>query len=513
MSLHVVLIHGWSVTSTETYGLLPSRLKEYAAEKGRDIEIHDIRLGKYISFRDEVCLDDIACAMQAALKDAFKNNGVIPRFACITHSTGGPLARLWKKRFYPDSGCPMSHLIMLAPANFGSALAQLGKSTISKMKYMFFDGVDCGEGVLNWLELGSQESLDLNIDYVLNGKKPAKRNPVYQFVLTGQCIDRKLYDVVNSYTGELGSDGVVRVAAANLNCSYLKLSQKKMTPSPQTVFNKNRSIYSGDLREMCHREAPKTAFAIVPGCSHSGEEMGIMCALGGKGKEEETLKYIFECLQIKTPEEYEKICKLFEERNDKVQKTEEVEIIKSWFNKTKIRDKFSMIILRVMDDHGKPVMDFDFSLFGPDENPNLPSDFVIDRQKNKRFANILSLYLNTANITGTPSISDIRPALKRIPSLGFKFIPHQLDGFVHYGISTFEIPVEELNKYIKPNQTLIVDLVVKRIIHKTTMRLTNEEETQSALNALKNLQDKKDEKAARAVLSFKDTKPGDKTID
>jgi len=37
--------------------------------------------------------------------------------------------------------------------------------------------------------------------------------------LIGQSIDRHFYDQLNPYTGEMGSDGVVRTAGANLNAS------------------------------------------------------------------------------------------------------------------------------------------------------------------------------------------------------------------------------------------------------------------------------------------------------
>jgi len=39
---------------------------------------------------------------------------------------------------------------------------------------------------------------------------------LYPFVLTGQKIDRNMYDNLNAYTDEAGSDGVVRVGAANM---------------------------------------------------------------------------------------------------------------------------------------------------------------------------------------------------------------------------------------------------------------------------------------------------------
>jgi len=87
---------------------------------------------------------------------------------------------------------------MLAPANHGSALAQLGKSRLGRIK-SFFEGVEPGQHILDWLELGSDMSWQLNeswLDYdcIAHG--------IYPFVLTGQKIDRQLYDTLNSYTGE-----------------------------------------------------------------------------------------------------------------------------------------------------------------------------------------------------------------------------------------------------------------------------------------------------------------------
>jgi triacylglycerol esterase/lipase EstA (alpha/beta hydrolase family) len=61
------------------------------------------------------------------------------RFACITHSTGGPVVRTWISNFYGRElpNCPVSHMVKLAPANHGSALAQLGKGKLSRMEFSF----------------------------------------------------------------------------------------------------------------------------------------------------------------------------------------------------------------------------------------------------------------------------------------------------------------------------------------------------------------------------------------
>ena len=57
--MKLIFVHGWSVTHTDTYGELPESLSAGAAEYGLTIEIAHIYLGKYISFHDEVTLDDI----------------------------------------------------------------------------------------------------------------------------------------------------------------------------------------------------------------------------------------------------------------------------------------------------------------------------------------------------------------------------------------------------------------------------------------------------------------------
>lgn len=93
-------------------------------------------------------VSDIALAFEAAVKeqlgDLLKSGR---RFVCVTHSTGGPVLREWWRRFYQKSGaplCPMSHLIMLAPANYGSALALLGKGRLSRLS-SWFNGAEPGK--------------------------------------------------------------------------------------------------------------------------------------------------------------------------------------------------------------------------------------------------------------------------------------------------------------------------------------------------------------------------------
>ncbi|MEJ2480643.1 MAG: hypothetical protein P8Y78_10825, partial [Acidihalobacter sp.] len=294
----VVLVHGWSVHNTNTYGKLADRLEaEARRDLGLRIDVRHIWLSEYVSFRDEVRLEDVSRAFDAAVHrelGPLLDKG--RRFVCITHSTGGPVVRDWWNRYYvqrPRSGaCPMSHLIMLAPANFGSALAQLGKSRIGRLK-SWFEGVEPGERILDWLELGSPESWTLNTGWFDYPEKPGGRNPVFPFVLTGQSIDHSLYDHLNSYTGELGSDGVVRVAAANLNATYVRMTQE----NPKPVTEGDAPKYEAKalrIREV--RRSPRTAFALIEGRAHSGRTMGIMRSIRAGEQHDPAVDAILACL-------------------------------------------------------------------------------------------------------------------------------------------------------------------------------------------------------------------------
>src|SRR5687768_86442 len=99
--LVLVFVHGYSVTSFDTYGGLPARLVAEAAEQGYEARVETLFLGRYISFNDDVKLDDVSNAMEAAVRDQ-----VLPslapgqKFICITHSTGGPVVRNWLRLHY-----------------------------------------------------------------------------------------------------------------------------------------------------------------------------------------------------------------------------------------------------------------------------------------------------------------------------------------------------------------------------------------------------------------------------
>lgn len=475
----VVLVHGWSVYNTNTYGKLAARLKREAqARRIPKIDIVNIWLGKYVSFRDEVRVTDLALGFENALREKLGSKlKEGHRIICITHSTGGPVVREWWNQFYLKKGrkCPMSHLIMLAPANFGSALAQLGKSRLSQIR-SWSKGVEPGQGVLDWLELGSSKAWDLNYDWIANTDDPARaRNKLFLFTLTGQTIDRKLYDHVNSYSGELGSDGVVRVAAANLNSSYACLEQQ-----PPGSSKSKLSLLIPNSHKI--QTSPRTGFALIKGRSHTGVKKGILESIKDNNDLHPTIEAIVQCSNVNTITEYNSLCDDFERQNRQVFQEERLEKRTNMFfpGRDFIHDANSMIIFRVKDDKGIEVVDFDLKFTGKNNSPNkLPLGFFVDRQKNKLNPENLTYFLNYDIMRGCPPVPEgkpeIRPRCRGLNEIGFVITARPSKGFVKYVEAQLVSKMEYLTQFLKPHQTILVDIILKRNVHQGVFELTNDD--------------------------------------
>ncbi len=477
-----VFVHGWSVTNTNTYGRLPVRLRNECAANNIDATTRHIFLGRYISFHDEVKVADVARAFRTALDDELGR--IIKsgqRFVCITHSTGGPVVRDWWHRYYnsvPRSGvCPMSHLIMLAPANYGSALAQLGKGRISRLK-SWFGGVEPGQGILDWLELGSDEAWALNTAWLETGESGIGAKGIFPFVLTGQSINRAFYDNLNTYTGEQGSDGVVRAAAANLRGRRISLVQQ----APKRKPGGDGILLAPKLEVADVAIGPRTAMRIVRGAAHSGDDMGIMRSVGSKAgaaKGRDAVNAILDCIGVTSKTGYRSLVKRHDAETAAVQDEERLEIDDRRLlpDRHFIHDRCSMVIFRLRDTEGYPVTDFDLLLTaGKQNDPNkLPRGFFIDRQLNRRNRNTITYYFNYDVMVGAPEVRNgnevIRRATRGADALGFRILPRPDDGFVHYLPCEIHASRDLLDDVLQPNATTLVDVTLKRIVRKNVFRL------------------------------------------
>lgn len=458
----VVFVHGWSVTNTDTYGALPSVVAQHA-DPDLNIQVANLYLGKYISFTDEVNIDDIARGMQQAV-----NTEVLPRlsigerFACVTHSTGGPVVRKWIDLFFKErlTVCPLSHLIMLAPANHGSALAQLGKGRLSRMKF-FAEGVQPGVGVLNWLELGSEQSWELNSSWL---EYSCTNSGMYVFVLTGQTIDRKFYDHLNSYTGEVGSDGVVRAAATNMNYGLIQLVQQ-----------------DGKFKLGKQKQLEKYAFGILPGRSHSAGDIGIMGSVkADDGLSHPTVNWVMQCLAVSSTASYKRVTRALADLTNQTQTAERSRKTKELFlfEREFITSRYCMFVFRIIDDRENNLADYDLIFtagLNYDEN-HLPEGFFVDRQRNQLNPGKLTYYIDYDKMAEWLS----KPELEG--KFGFKIVARPASGYAYYVIAEHRGTFNSLKQFFEPNQTLMVEVQLTRHVVEGVFRLTQNLDPESFKN-------------------------------
>ncbi len=455
--MKIIFVHGWCVTNTNTYSELPKALTTCAAKHHLDIQISHIDLARYISFHDEVKVDDIAKAMDSALRDLPENKSGIQEFSYITHSTGGPVVREWVDRFYGAhklKELPLKHLVMLAPANHGSSLAVLGKQRLSRIK-SWCQGIEPGQKILDWLSLGSSEQLALNERFI---HYDSAANDFFPFVLTGEGIDNKFYDFLNNYLVEPGSDGIVRVAGANMNYCYLELSQTN------ELLKKNPKIYALKPTSNAIIRRPKvTPIGIFKNYSHSGKKMGIMQSITTRNaNDEQIVEQILKCLKVKTQKNYRTRIKELEELSESEQSG---------------IDKYGMLILDIHDDEGNNIERDNFDIFllgGKNYSPSkLPDGFLQDRQINAKTSNLV-YYFNAAKMR------NIEDGL-----FGLRVVVRPDKGFSYYCAGEFHSQGFPVSKILAPNETTYVDITMRRQIDKNVFTLSKPSTKQSDFKGMR----------------------------
>ncbi len=439
--MRLIFVHGWSVSNTNTYSEMPQALSKSAESYELDFDIQHVYLGRYISFHDEVTMDDISRAMDRALRDLPENNSenIVP-FSCITHSTGGPVVRHWVDKYYGADGLdklPLKHLIMLAPANHGSALGKLGKERLGRIK-SWFQGVEPGQRVLDWLSLGSDGQWSLNERYL---DYDYAKHDFYPFVLTGQGIDEKLYDFLNNYLVEKGSDGVVRVAGANMNYRYFFLRQDS-----DRVIRKRPLTYA--LEPAKKVEVPESVpLGVYAGYSHSGKSMGIMGCVKENNIHIPIISDILKCLQVNNAEAYQN-------------RANELELLTKEHQAGS--DRYCMLVFNIRDDQGEQVADDDYDIFllsGKNYRPDLlPKGFLKDKQMNDKSGRLV-YYLDAKKM------SEIKDG-----KFGLRVVARPSKGFSYYCAAEFHSQDIAVETILNPNQTTYVDIKLHRFVDKNVFR-------------------------------------------
>lgn len=356
MPEHVLLIHGWSASDKSMAGV-----GELLAAKG--YETSDVFLGGYPSMDDDVRIADSGRRLNAVIAE-MQGDGRLPaRFHVVVHSTGALVARWWMAEYFPRGGAPVANFLMLAPANFGSPLATIGRSTLGRLTKGFTNGFQTGTHFLNALELASQFQEDLALRDRLSAdghtESPFSENGTRPYVIVGA-------DPIfgTGILGEKAWDGTVRVATANID------------PRGVTVDFSKGSILKPDFRAWSRRGPDETPFAVIPDRSHLSI---LKPAAGDSASKDKTVserleRLILQALGVKGADGYRTVIDdwtaICHETRQLAQDGAEADALRDRIlgragaDGSRFRE-FYQIVVEAVDDTGLPVDDFSIWLTAP----------------------------------------------------------------------------------------------------------------------------------------------------
>ncbi len=216
-----IILHGYSDTYTSF-----RPLRDFLGAQG--FAVTDILLANYVSMEDNLTIQDLAKAFAAALAA----QKVEEPFNLIVHSTGALVAREWLARFYLEAGkaCPLTRLLMLAPANFGSPLAGLGKTMFGRVIKGWESNFQTGTHILDALEMGSAYSWALAQRDLFGGRSFFRP----EVCLTAVFVGTQPYNAgFRQLVDKPGTDGTVYVCTANLNATCVRARFKEDGQAPE----------------------------------------------------------------------------------------------------------------------------------------------------------------------------------------------------------------------------------------------------------------------------------------
>jgi hypothetical protein len=225
MASKLLVLHGYSDGATSF-----TDLAEYFVQEGL-YKREDVYLLNYASMDDHSIFEDFADKLDEDYDKLFKGERI--DIAC--HSTGALVVRLWlvlhyrrQKQAGTKPRSPVEHLLMFAPANFGSDLAKMGQSFLGKFRSTFFnanvrkgDFLESGKYVLQGLEPASPFQWTLSAED-LHGEgffNPAlgEKNVCFPYVFAAGRGYTGIQARVIEARRKPGTDGTVRICGTSLN--------------------------------------------------------------------------------------------------------------------------------------------------------------------------------------------------------------------------------------------------------------------------------------------------------
>lgn len=461
----LIILHGWN-DSGDSFDRLAGHLQRRLA----GTRIHRVAICDYLSKDDALRFDDL----QAALDQAWTRHG-LPREVgsvdVIVHSTGGLVIRDWLARHFAADASPVKHLVMLAPANFGSPLAHVGRSMLGRVRNGFFSRQDgqsmfeTGAELLRGLELASPFSWDLaRRDRFCNGLGMFAPGRTLCTVLVGNTG----YDGIRAVANEEGGDGTVRISTANLNCAWGRIvfADQERDGRPVTV------------PEMAgwQASAGRTAFRILPGIDHSSIKLDVPASRLNRAQQR-ALEVIAQALTIED-DGFEAFCETCEQVNQALTQAP---------GERRGQPGYQNTLVRVTDQFGVPVTDYVLEFYDPRRNRRdggalaraIHEQAILKVHPYGADPSYRSLYIDTTRLrhevarAGTQLGMSITadPMLGEAPSgdtvVGFRT-------FADEDIDDLRLDTDQLARFFQPHRTLLVDIILHRSQEEGVFRLRDQ---------------------------------------
>jgi hypothetical protein len=189
---------------------------------------------------------------------------------------------------------------------------------------------------------------------------------------------------------------------------------------------------------------------------------------------------------VKNAADYDQVATELDALTAKTQVDEKVDKQKTLFwTREYPNARCSQVIVRLRDDRGQNLSDYElFLTAGPNYSPDeLPEGFFVDRQRNRRNPGKLTYYLNWDVLDD--GVKGLRkPELKG--KFGFRIVARPLmqdpavpnrdiaPGLAGYRVLHFKSDLDTLSKALRPNETLMLDIELKRLVDIAVFRITND---------------------------------------
>jgi pimeloyl-ACP methyl ester carboxylesterase len=423
-----VIIHGWS---DHAHSFVPL---QQAVSQRLGVPVTTISLAEWLSLDDLVTYDDLVTRM-----DAVWTAYGLPRTAgavdVITHSTGALLIRDWTVRFFGAGQSPVKHLVMLAPANFGSPLAHKGTSFIGRVVkgWNAPKMLEVGAMLLKGLELASAYTWNLATEDLFVADPYFGAGRILATVLVGNAG----YTGIAAAANEPGSDGTVRVSTANLNATRIAIDlTDPIAPKLDGPHSTNGLA----------------GFRILDGLNHS-----TICDPTRPG----VLDAVIAALQIDDAG-FNAYCANLEDTVTQVMAAREAQSDRYYWG-------YQNTVFLVKDQFGAHVQDYFLEFYGPAADTFWEDLFhgkiMQDVHAYSNDSGFRSVLIDTKRLTdalaaGAGSGTPLQFSLTASPDIASNEVGYAT--FTDADISALSIPVDQISLFFQPNRTLFVEVTIAR---------------------------------------------------